>query len=62
MNTDERSQWIDNDEGLYLWCRQWCRSNRGGRRGFIRANRTEIDSAIERVTSGERRQHFLVYG
>ncbi len=58
MNDTERAQWIDNDEGLYGW---W-RSSRQPKRQFIRENRAEIDSAISRVTGGERPAHYLAYG
>lgn len=58
MNDTERAQWVDNDEGLYNW---W-RSSRQPKRAFIRDNRAEIDSAIERVTSGNRPAHYLAYG
>lgn len=42
MNNSERSQWIDNDEGLYNWWRQ----SRQSKAAFIRDNRDEIDAAI----------------
>lgn len=58
MNNDERSQWIDNDEGLYNW---W-RSSRQSKRDFIRDNRAEIDAAIENVTSNRKPAHYLAYG
>lgn len=58
MNDNERAQWVDNDEGLYNW---W-RSSRQPKRQFIRDNRAEIDSAISRVTGGERPAHYLAYG
>lgn len=45
MNNREREQWIQNDEGLYNW---W-RASRQSMRDFIRDNRAEIDSAIERA-------------
>lgn len=43
MNTREREQWIDNDEGLYNW---W-RSSRLSKREFIRQHRDELDQAID---------------
>jgi hypothetical protein len=58
MNNDERSQWIDNDEGLYNW---W-RSSRMSKRAFIKENRDEIDAAIRNVTSGAKPAHYLTYG
>lgn len=58
MNNDERSQWIDNDEGLYnMW-----KSSRQSKRDFIRDNKEFIDEAIQNVTSGRKRQHYLTYG
>jgi hypothetical protein len=58
MNDTDRGQWIDNDEGLYRW---W-KSSKLSKREFIRQNRTEIDKAIENVTSGRKRAHYLTYG
>lgn len=58
MNNDDRTQWIDNDEGLYRW---W-KSSRLSKRKFIQQNRTEIDAAIEAVTSNRKPAHFLRYG
>lgn len=49
MNDNEREQWVNNDEGLYRWFLSWKRTNRGGMRGFLRANRAEIDNAINRA-------------
>ena len=45
LNDTDRSQWIDNDEGLYNW---W-RSSRQSKRAFIKENRAEIDQAIRNV-------------
>lgn len=58
MNDRDREQWIDNDEGLYLW---W-QSSKLSKREFIRRNRKEITACIDAVTSGSKRQHFLRYG
>ena len=58
MNNTEREQWIDNDEGLHNW---W-KSSRMSKRGFIKANRVEIDTAIENVTSNKKPAHYLTYG
>lgn len=57
MNDTERAQWIDNDEGLYNW---W-RSSRQPKRQFIAENRAAITEAIENVTSGKKRAHYLAY-
>lgn len=62
INDDDRAQWVANDEGLYLLAREWMRSNRGGVRGFIRANRADIDTVIRRVRDGVRPAHYLAYG
>lgn len=43
MSIRDIEQWIDNDEGLYLW---W-RGSRLRKREFIRENRVEIERAIE---------------
>lgn len=58
MNNTERSQWIDNDEGLYCW---W-KSTRKSKKVFIQENRQEIDRCIENVTSGGKPAHYLRYG
>ena len=42
MNNNERENWINNDESLYnLW-----KSSRLSMRNFIKANKEEIDHAI----------------
>lgn len=58
MNDTQRQQWIDNDEGLY----DWWKSSKKSKRAFIKENRAEIDKAIENMTSGKNRQHYLKYG
>jgi len=32
------------------------------KRAFIRENRVELKAAIENMTSGRKRQHYLAYG
>lgn len=49
MNDTEREQWIDNDEGLYLW---W-KGSRQSMRAFVRENRAELDRAINRALGNE---------
>ncbi len=45
MNDSEREQWVDNDEGLYLW-----RMGSGlSMREFIRQYRVELDEAIDKA-------------
>lgn len=58
LNNKDRSQWIDNDEGLYSW---W-KSSRLSKTAFIRENREEIDMVINRVLNNERPAHYLKYG
>ena len=57
MTVSEIEQWIDNDEGLY----DWWRSTKQSKRAFIRQYRAEIEAAINNVTSGRKRAHYLVY-
>ena len=58
LNDNDRSQWIDNDEGLYNW---W-RSSRRPKRAFIRENRSELDRCILNVRDGRKPAHYLAYG
>lgn len=58
MNDTDRSQWIDNDEGLYNW---W-RGSRQAKTTFIRENRPKIDEVINNVLSGKKPAHYLAYG
>ena len=62
MNNSERSDWIDNDEGLYILCKNWMRRNTGGRRKFIQEHRELIDSVIGNVCSGRQPASYLAYG
>ena len=64
MNDTERSQWIDNDEGLYNWFRSWRKGRHRADRSksiFIRENRAEIDAVIRNVTEGKKPAHYLAY-
>jgi len=45
MNDKEREDWVNNDEGLYLWHR----SSGLPMRAFIRKNREELDRTINAV-------------
>jgi hypothetical protein len=45
LNDAERAQWVDNDEGLYLW---W-RGSGLSMRSFVRQNRAELDRRIAAV-------------
>lgn len=47
-NDEEREQWINNDEGLYLWQRRSGQSMRN----FIRENREELDRLISTALDG----------
>ena len=42
LNDNDRSQWIDNDEGLYSWWKQ----SRQPKSKFIRENRAELTRLI----------------
>ena len=61
-NDRDRSDWIENDEGLWNWYRQWRRTNSGGKRAFLKLFRAEVDTVIDNVLSGNRPAHYLVYG
>jgi len=58
MNNDDRTKWIDNDEGLYNW---WLAS-RLPKSEFIRQNKQEIDQVILNVLGGSKPAHYLAYG
>lgn len=58
MNDTDRSQWIDNDEGLY----DWWRMSRQSKAQFIRENRDEITKAINNVLEDKKPAHYLKYG
>ncbi len=58
LTADDISQWIDNDEGLYNWWKQ----SRQNKRVFIRENRTELETCIDRVLNGTKPAHYLAYG
>ena len=58
VSMSDIEQWIDNDEGLY----DWWRSSKMGKRKFIRENRAELKSAIQKVIGGEKPAHWLKYG
>lgn len=53
MNDADRTEWVDNDEGLYNW---WLRSGLS-KRQFIQANRAELTRLIEGAQGGRRRFH-----
>ncbi len=57
-NDNQRSDWLDNDEGLYnLW-----RGSNVSKRQFIRENREMIDEVMDNVLCGKKQAHYLVYG
>lgn len=58
LTVQDIGQWIDNDEGLYRW---W-KSSRQAKRAFIRDNRAELESCINRVRTGNKPAHYLAYG
>lgn len=45
LTASDITQWIDNDEGLYIW---WKRSKQK-KSVFIKENRTELESCIHAV-------------
>jgi len=57
MNDTERTQGVDNDEGLYNWWKQ----SRLSKRLFLRRHRTAIDEAIRKIKAGEAPAHYLAY-
>lgn len=57
LNDKIREDWVNNDEGLYLW---W-KDSRMPMRRFIRENREEIDKAILPVLEGTKPAHHLRY-
>jgi hypothetical protein len=57
INDKDRAQWVDNDEGLYLWWRQ----SKQSKARFIRENRQEIDGVIRNVTESRKPAHYLRY-
>ena len=58
MNDTERSNWIDNDEGLY----NWFKSSRQSKKKFIKENRKEITECIENMLNNKKPAHYLTYG
>jgi hypothetical protein len=58
LTAKDIGQWIDNDEGLYVW---WKRSKLN-KTMFIRENREELERCIGRVLSGNKPAHYLRYG
>lgn len=58
LNNFDRTQWIDNDEGLYNW---WLSS--GLPKGkFIKQNKQELDECILKMINHEKPYHYLAYG
>lgn len=58
INDEDRRQWIESDEGLYLMRLQ----SEQPMKAFIRAHRKEIDEVIRNVRDGAKPAHYLVYG
>lgn len=57
MNDSERSDWVDNDEGLYnLW-----KESKMSKRRWIKKNRHLIDDVAGDVVSGAKPAHYLAY-
>lgn len=57
-DNEERELWVLNDEGLYTLAQD----HPGGIDAFVLERSDLIDEVIENVTTGRRRQHYLVYG
>ncbi len=57
MSKEHIAQWIDNDEGLYNW---W-KGTRQSKAAFIKENRTELESCINKVLHGNKPAHYLAY-
>ena len=57
-NDEERRQWVENDEGLYLMKQ----SSRLSMKNFIKENRIFIDEVIDNVVDNKKPAHYLVYG
>lgn len=58
MNDSEREDWINNDEGLYLW---W-KSSKQSITKFIRENREELTQIIQAtITSKPRAKQWYDY-
>ena len=53
LSNAAREQWIDNDDGLYLW---W-QSSMLSKRRFIKENREQLDQLIRKTLSNERQTH-----
>ena len=57
MNDNDRSQWIDNDEGLYrLW-----KASGWSKKKFLSHNRAVVDYVAAKIKSGEKPAHYLAY-
>ncbi len=55
INDTERSLWVDNDEGLYLWWKQ----SRLSKWAFVKQNRQEITDVI-RTSTKTRQAHYTL--
>ena len=55
INDTERSLWVDNDEGLYLWWKQ----SRLPKWAFVKQNRQEITDVIMSATK-VRQAHYTL--
>lgn len=61
MSASEVEQWVNNDEGLYNWYRQWAKYNKGGLRKFVKEHRQELERMITAVMTGRKPAHYLAY-
>ncbi len=58
MNDEQREEWVQNDEGLYVLQQ----ASRLGLRAWVRGNRELVDAVAAAVSSGKTRAHALRYG
>ena len=57
LTNDDRKQWVDNDEGLYL---MWKASGLS-KDAFVRDHKVDVNTVINKVLSGEEQAHYLAY-
>jgi hypothetical protein len=58
MNNNDREQWVNNDEGLYVMYKR----SKQNMRSFIKTNKEMIDEIISNVVGGKKKAHYLIYG
>ena len=58
MNNNDREQWVNNDEGLYVMYKR----SKQNMRSFIKTNKEMIDRVIWNVVNDKDKAHYLIYG